>query len=161
MVIVNYTFSITAVTFTAEFFLNGFHLTEISAWLAFLSFLFSFFHLCCFSSTAVKKMCLLDISNSLKNSKKNFFSMVFHSCCRKIRFLGDWPLNCIELLRELCAWENFSWTQKFHLIIQSMTRLFSPEFLPLIAQCENLYSPSIFTVWVIQWVLNDNLENIQ
>lgn len=66
-----------------------------------------------------------------------------------------------DKVRELCAWENFSWTQKFHLIIQSMTRLFSPEFLPLIAQCENLYSPSIFTVWVIQWVLNDNLENIQ
>lgn len=103
---VNYTFSITVDTFTAELLLNGFHFTEISVWLVFLSFLFSFFHLCCFSSTTVRKMCLLDISNFLENSKKNYFAAVFHSCHGKIPFLGDWPTNSTELLRDLCAWEN-------------------------------------------------------
>lgn len=98
--------------------------------------------------STVRKVCLLDISNSLENSKKNFF-------------LSDLPTHSIELLRELCAWEKPSWIQNSHLITQDLTNLLSHEFSPLTTQCENLYYFSMFNIWVMQWDLNDNLENIQ
>lgn len=97
LVKVKYTFIIITNIFSSKLLLNDFYLTEISIWTVhFACFFFlihlvkcvfvlkfsSFYYVCYFSSTTVKKVCLLDINNFQENSSKTFIFQAFlhHSC---------------------------------------------------------------------------------